>query len=77
MKPAGYDSPIVEYDTHVQMAQDAYDSGFSAAVKKVIEIIHRRQEEREALQDKGDWDNGYLTALDALECEAMVMEDET
>ena len=74
MKPAGYDSPIVEYDTHVQMAQDAYDSGFSAAVKKVIEILHRRQEEREQLQDKGDWDNGYLCALEAVECEVMVME---
>lgn len=52
----------------------AYNAGCKDTVAKVIEIIHRRQEEREQLQDMGDWDNGYLSALEAVECEVMVME---
>ena len=79
IRPAGYDAPITPIDgccaDKCKAFLDAsYRKGCKDTVARFIEIIHRRQEEREALHDKGDWDNGYLTALEALECEAMVME---
>lgn len=77
MKPAGYDSPITDpccADKCKAFLDGSYRRGCKDTVARVIEILHRRQEEREQLQDMSDWDNGYLNALEAVECEVMVME---
>ena len=78
MKPAEYDSPIVDYDTHVQMVQDAYDSGYRRGCKdtvdRVIKILHRRQEPLEKKETRSDWEQRLLEVLEAVECEVMVME---
>lgn len=86
LKPAGHNAPITAdpccADRCKAFLDGSYSRGCKDTVARFIEILHRRQEEREQLrgQDYGDggaYNNGYLSALEALECEAMVMEDET
>ena len=79
MKPVGYDAPITPIDGFCAdkckaFLDASYRKGCKDTVARFIEIIHRRQEEREQLHDKGERDNGYLNALEAVECEAMLME---